>query len=106
MISIIQDSKSKDLTTFLNPFSYMMLRRNNSYLDDFNIKIDGSLLVFLLTLFGIRVKRESFDMTSLAPVLFNKAIQQNKSIYFIGTEPDIIADTIKNIWIYSVELPY
>ena len=52
---------------------------------------------FLLTLFGIRVKRESFDMTSLAPVLFNKAIQQNKSIYFIGTEPDIIADTIKNI---------
>ncbi|MAN25383.1 MAG: hypothetical protein CME10_14040, partial [Gemmatimonadetes bacterium] len=43
------------------------------------------------------VKRESFDMTSLAPIIFQNVIQNNKSIYFIGTKVELIDKAIDNI---------
>ena len=83
MINTVLNNKGK-LTTFLNPFSYMLVRENKSQLSHFNIQIDGWILVQLLNVFGFKSKRRSFDMTSLAPVFFNEAIQNDKSIYFIG----------------------
>ena len=74
----------KLLTTYLNLYSYMLVRKNKSQLSHFNIQIDGGILVQLLNVFGFKSKRRSFDMTSLAPVFFNEAIQNDKSIYFIG----------------------
>ena len=83
MINTVLNNKGK-LTTFLNPFSYMLVRENKSQLSHFNIQIDGGILVQLLNVFGFKSKRRSFDITSLAPVFFNEAIQNDKSIYFIG----------------------
>ena len=74
----------KLLTTYLNLYSYMLVRKNKKQLGKFNIKIDAGILVLIMQLFGVKLIRESFDMTSLAPVFFNEAIQNDKSIYFIG----------------------
>lgn len=97
MIHIITNKKNFNLTTFLNPFSYLLSRDNKKQLRSFNIEIDGGMLVVLLSFFGIRTKRRSFDMTSLAPLVFNDAIKKKRSLYFIGTKPKIIDLAIKNI---------
>jgi len=92
------DASEHQLNTFLNPYSYILARKNKELFKNFNIKIDGILLVKLLNLIGFKeIKRESFDMTSLAPVVFKEAIKENKSIYFIGTKPKIIDKAIDNI---------
>ena len=97
MIKSIIFDKNKRLTTFLNPFSYLLFRRDFDKLKYFNVKIDGGMLVIILNLFRIKVTRESFDMTSLGPIVFNEAINENKSVYFIGTKPHVIDSAIKNI---------
>lgn len=98
MIELIKNkNNNKMITTFLNPFSYLLARSNKDQLSHFNINIDGGLLVILLNLFGFKYKRKSFDMTSLAPLVFNDAIKNNKSLYFIGSKPKVIDLAIKNI---------
>tara|TARA_B100000780_G_C21104353_1_gene445846 strand:+ start:1079 stop:1750 length:672 start_codon:yes stop_codon:yes gene_type:complete len=98
MIELIKNNSSnKNITTFLNPFSYLLSRNKKTLLESFDIKIDGGMLVLLLNLFGFKFKRKSFDMTSLAPVVFNLAINNNKSVYFIGSKPKVIDLAIKNI---------
>lgn len=97
---IIKNSKKEkaNLITFLNPYSYLLARREQKLFEQFHIKFDGLLLVKILNLLGLRdTKRESFDMTSLAPLVFNQAIKENKSIYFIGAKPKVIDKTIENI---------
>lgn len=87
------------LTTFLNPYSYLLARKNPQLLEEFDsICIDGIALVKILKIFGLAdVVRKSFDLTSLAPIVFNDAIQTSKSIYFIGTKPKVIDQAIENI---------
>jgi len=105
MIGLIKNkNNNKMITTFLNPFSYIMARSNKDQLSHFNIKIDGGLLVILLNLFGFKYKRRSFDMTSLAPVVFIDAIKNNKSIYFIGSKPKVIDLAVQNIQLQFPEL--
>ena len=105
MIELIKNNRdNKKLTTFLNPFSYVVAKGNKQQLSQFNIEIDGGLLVQLLNLFGFKIKRKSFDMTSLAPLVFNEAIENNKSIYFIGTKPQVIDLAINNIQIKFPDL--
>ena len=55
--------------TFLNPVSYLIALENKSLFEQFDgIFADGSLLVSAIRLvYGKRVTRRSFDMTSLAP---------------------------------------
>ena len=101
---IVNKRNNKKITTFLNPFSYVLSRENKAQLEAFDIKIDGGILVLLLNIFGFNCKRKSFDMTSLAPVVFNDAINNNQSIYFIGTKPKVIDLAIKNIQVKFPEL--
>ena len=81
---------NKGINTFVNPHSYLLLRKSNdlSYID--KIYVDGILLVKLFSIFGIKVKRRSFDMTSLAPKVFRECIEKNKTIYFIGSKKNDI----------------
>jgi len=97
-MNLFKDKDSNNLTTFLNPYSYLIARKNKELFQNFNIKIDGIALVKVLRLCGFKnLKRESFDMTSLAPVVFNDAVKNNKNIYFIGAKPKIIDKAIENI---------
>jgi exopolysaccharide biosynthesis WecB/TagA/CpsF family protein len=98
MLKQLNKTTDSKLFTFLNPYSYLLARKEKELFENFNIKIDGILLVKVLNLFGFKnIKRESFDMTSLAPIVFEKAIKENKSIYFIGTKPNVIEKAIENI---------
>lgn len=94
------------LTTFLNPYSYLLARKNIQLFEEFNsICIDGIALVKVLKIFGLaNVVRKSFDMTSLAPIVFNDAVQASKFIYFIGTKPGVIDQAIENIKLLYPEL--
>ena len=55
--------------TFLNPVSYLMALDRKDLFGQFDgIFADGSILVAAIRLlYGITVKRRSFDMTSMAP---------------------------------------
>lgn len=93
------DGLTETLYTFLNPYSYLLARKNSDVFSQFNqIYIDGIALVKILKLFGLAdVKRTSFDMTSLAPTVFEDAIETSKSIYFVGTKPGVINLAVENI---------
>ena len=78
------------LYTFLNHYSYLLARKNPELFSSFDeIHCDGIVLCLFLRLIGIHKKRKSFDMTSLAPQVFNLAAAKGKSIYFIGGEPGV-----------------
>lgn len=89
----------KGLHTFLNHFSYLKARCNQYALRNIDyIYIDGILLVYALRLAGIRnVKRMSFDMTSLAPLVFQHGIENGKTFYFVGSTEKSIKASLLNI---------
>ena len=97
MIDLILNKDNKKITTFLNPFSYLLARKQGGLFSNFNIEIDGILLVLILRIFGCHFSRKSFDMTSLARMVFNKAISESKTVYLIGTKPELIDQAVKNI---------
>lgn len=74
--------------TFLNPFSYKMLRKEKHLLDHFDsIMVDGQFLVLMAQIIlGKKLKRCSFDMTSLAPITFLNASDHGKMVYLIGSD--------------------
>lgn len=80
------------LVTFVNPYSYSRMRAHESLLSGFDkIGIDGMSLVWLMRAFvGTSVQRVSFDMSSLAPLVFEAAAQEGKSVYLIGDEAEQI----------------
>lgn len=83
------------LFTFLNPVSYLRARKHLEYYEQFDCLLpDGWLFVAALKAVGIDTQRQSFDMTSLAPIVFKSAIEEKKSIYFIGAKPSEIANFI------------
>lgn len=81
-------SKKGKIYTFLNPVSYLIALDNKSLFEQFDgIFADGSFLVTAIKLlYGKKVTRKSFDMTSLAPRLFNYAEQNKKSIYIVASQ--------------------
>jgi N-acetylglucosaminyldiphosphoundecaprenol N-acetyl-beta-D-mannosaminyltransferase len=100
-------NKSKDvelsnndnkLITFLNPYSYLLFRKNLLLFSKLDvIYIDGILLIYLLRLFSIKSYRHSFDMTSLAPLVFNDASKKNKKLYFVGSKQEEIVEFVEKI---------
>jgi len=89
----------KGVTTFLNPYSYLIARKNYYLFDEGcdRVFVDGQMLVFFLRVFGIRVRRYSFDMTSLAAIVFEEAEKLKKSTYFVGSEPGMARLAVSKI---------
>ncbi len=85
--------------TFLNPYTYLIGRKNPELYNKFNhIFIDGMLLVKFLNFFSVSdCERKSFDMTSIAPFVFEQAANNKLSVYFIGAKDDIVDKSIDNI---------
>lgn len=84
--------KKARIYTFLNPVSYLTAMRNENLFDRFDgILVDGSILVAAIRLlYGKRIKRRSFDMTSVAASLFRLAQSKDKSVYLIGAKQEQI----------------
>ena len=77
----------RKLISFINPFSYLFFRKNLELFSNFDLLLlDGIGLVFLMRIMGVKCKRQSFDMSSLAPEVFNNAIHENHSVYIIGSD--------------------
>jgi len=92
------DFKKGGLYTFINPYSYFLLKDELDTLNRFDrIYVDGISLVVLFKIFKVHVTRVSFDMTSIARGVFQDAILHNKSIYFIGTKAGVIDHAVENI---------
>lgn len=91
--------KKNAIYTFLNPVSYLECRKNkNLFLKFDNIFIDGFILKLAIKLFYREdIPRLSFDMTSLAPYIFNHIHQNKLSLYIVGATDIEIDKTIKII---------
>ena len=76
--------------TFLNPVSYLDAINYKKLFDQFDgIFADGSILVgAILSLYGKKVKRYSFDMTSVAPILFKYAVNNRKTVYIVASRQE------------------
>lgn len=83
--------------TFLNPVSYLEAVKHLQLFEDFDgIFADGSILVAAIQcLYGKTVTRRSFDMTSLAPVLFDYAEKEGKSIYIVASKQEEVDKAVK-----------
>jgi len=87
---------TSNLTTFLNPYSYLIARKNIATFSSFdNIYFDGIVLSKLMNAIGARQSRVSFDMTSLAPKVFQHASNEKQTVYFIGGEQGISEQAAK-----------
>lgn len=89
------ESKGK-IYTFLNPVSYLEALKNKDLYTGFDgILVDGKFLAVAIRFFyRQRVKRLSFDMTSLAPELFAYSEIHNKTIYIVAGKQNEVDSTI------------
>ena len=85
--------------TFINLHSLHLIERETEIIDKLDFMfVDGILLKwFLEKLKSTKLKRISFDMTSLAKHLFDFANKLNKTIYIIGGSKNDIENAIENI---------
>lgn len=83
--------------TYLNPVSYLTALKEKALFDQLDgIFADGSLLVGAIRLvYGIKVTRRSFDMTSMAPELFQLANERGMSVCVVATRQDKMEKTLK-----------
>lgn len=90
--------------TFLNPVSYLSALENPKLFSSFDgIFADGSILVKAIKLvYGKKVIRRSFDMTSLAPKLMSHAQESGKSIYIVASKQEEVE---KAVGIFKREYP-
>lgn len=91
----IWEKKGK-IYTFLNPVSYLDALKHKelfSHMD--GLFADGSLLVTAIRLlYGAKVTRRSFDMTSVAPILLDYAQNNHKSIYIVASKQEQVEKTV------------
>lgn len=83
--------------TFLNPVSYLDAIKHKGLFTQYDgIFADGGLLVKAVKFFyGKTIQRRSFDMTSLAPLLFDYAQNNGKSIAIVASKQESIEQAVK-----------
>lgn len=83
-------STKGNVFSYLNPVSYINALDNKALFDDIDgLFADGSILVNAIkALYGVQITRRSFDMTSMAPQLFNYANENKKSVCIVSTHQD------------------
>ncbi|BFK00752.1 WecB/TagA/CpsF family glycosyltransferase [Bacteroides xylanisolvens] len=76
--------------TFLNPVSYLTALDNKSLFSGFDgIFADGSILVSAIKMiYGKKVTRRSFDMTSIAPELLKYAEDNDRMLYVVASKQE------------------
>lgn len=90
--------------TYLNPVSYLIARKHIPLFSQMDgIFADGGLLVKAINLlYGKKVTRRSFDMTSMAPDLFAFADEHKNSVCIVASKD---AQLQKAIAIFSNQYP-
>lgn len=85
-------TNDESLVTFINPYTYFMLRNRQETLQYISkIAIDGILFVQILKLLGVKnVERISFDYSSIAGEVFDSAVRHKKSVYILGSDTESV----------------
>ncbi|MEN2400550.1 WecB/TagA/CpsF family glycosyltransferase [Flavobacterium sp. MC2016-06] len=99
----------KGLTTFVNPYSMLLLKERNDIAEEIDHwYVDGISLVNKLNkYYKLKNNRFSFDDTSLAPIIFNHSRINNLSIAIIGTKEEYINKAVNAIeGKYNVKIAY
>lgn len=95
------------LVTCLTPY-YMTIMKPEDYdmYNDFDfICSDGSYPLKINRWMGKpKSVRLSFDMSSMAPIVFNDMIKHEKSLYILGAKPDEVELSVKTIQSHFPEL--
>ncbi len=83
--------------SFLNPVSYLDALDNKILFEQFDgIFADGSILVAAIRLlYGKKVTRRSFDMTSMASQLLEYAQKHAKSLYIVASKQEQVENAVK-----------
>lgn len=90
--------KKEGIFTFINPYSYHLVRKNIDLFASMDgIYVDGILLCKFCDIFyNEKVERRSFDNTSYAKELFSWLnVNPDKSIYFIGATDEEVFSAIE-----------
>jgi N-acetylglucosaminyldiphosphoundecaprenol N-acetyl-beta-D-mannosaminyltransferase len=97
--NVFESHTGCQLYTFINSYSYLRIRESNFANFSFDgYFYDGIIMKMFINLFlNKSISRISFDMTSLAPIIFKDSIKKNKNIYFIGSTEIEINGFIKTI---------
>ena len=92
----IFETKGK-VYTYLNPVSYLTALGNKELFGKMDgIFADGGLLVKAIKmLYGKQVTRRSFDMTSMAPELFEYAEERGKTIYIVASKQEQVEKAVE-----------
>ena len=95
------------LVTCLTPY-YMTILKEDEYClyEEFDyIASDGSYPLKINKIVGHpKSLRLSFDMSSMAPIVFNNAIKHNAGIFLLGAKPEEIKKSVLTIQSYFPEL--
>ena len=86
----------RKIYSFLNPVSYLDAQKEKELFCQMDgLFADGSLLVAAIKLlYGRKITRRSFDMTSIAPIIFHYAVENGKSIYIVASKQEQIEKTV------------
>lgn len=95
-INQIFETKGK-VYTYLNPVSYLTALDNKELFGKMDgIFADGELLVKTIKmLYGKQVTRRSFDMTSMAPELFEYAEVHGKTVYIVASKHEQVGKAVE-----------
>lgn len=99
----------KGISSFVNPYSMLVLEGNETVAESVDYwYVDGISLVKTFVKYEQKnISRFSFDDTSIAPLVFDFAKINNKSIAIIGTKELIIQKAINTIEKkYAVNISY
>jgi len=71
---------------YLSPQTYVSARQDPALYDGFDaIRFDGILMTSCLSrILGLSIKRQSFDLTSLAPLAFRRATERGERVCLVG----------------------
>ena len=97
-------TKKGMMYTYLNPVSYLTALKKKALFDQMDgIFADGSLLVGAIRLvYGEKVTRRSFDMTSMAPELLAYANEKGLSVCVVATRQEMME---KSVGIFAQRYP-
>jgi len=92
------NSANSCVVSFVNPFSYKQLLNEPSLIEHIDsFFVDGFLLVRFHSLFVERIRRASFDYSSIASDFFHLAIEKNASIAVIGAKEEELVPAVQTI---------
>ena len=91
-----ETTSSTQLVSFVNPFSYTVLRKTREVATEVDFFYSDALVTSLV--FSIfsrkRIPRLSFDYGSFAKVFFESVSKTDKSVYLIGSKADQIENAV------------